>query len=60
LSCFGFGFGGFEAAQPPQAPSVVVSYTGNPDVKSGKAFAAIGVQIAAGVPLRVSRLQAFF
>ncbi|WP_375282339.1 aminotransferase class V-fold PLP-dependent enzyme [Pseudooctadecabacter sp.] len=34
------------------APGVVVSYTADPDVKSGKAFAARGMQIAAGVPLQ--------
>ena len=38
-----------------QAPSVVVSYTSNPDIKTGKVFAEIGVQIAAGVPLQVNR-----
>ena len=35
------------------APGVVVSFTSEPDLKSGKAFAAEGVQIAAGVPLMV-------
>jgi hypothetical protein len=40
--------------QSTQAPSVVVSYTSNPDIKTGKAFADIGIQIAAGVPLQVS------
>lgn len=30
-----------------------MSYTSNPDIKTGKAFADIGVQIAAGVPLQV-------
>ncbi len=39
-----------------QAPSVVVSYTDNPDIKTGKVFADIGVQIAAGVPLQVAWL----
>ncbi|MBB95095.1 MAG: aminotransferase [Rhodobacteraceae bacterium] len=34
------------------APGVVVSYTGDPDVQSGKAFLAQGMQIAAGVPLQ--------
>jgi alanine-glyoxylate transaminase / serine-glyoxylate transaminase / serine-pyruvate transaminase len=34
------------------APGVVVSYTENPDVQSGKAFARLGLQSAAGVPLR--------
>ncbi|MFV2053409.1 alanine--glyoxylate aminotransferase family protein [Aliiroseovarius sp. YM-037] len=33
------------------APGVVVSYTADPEVQTGKAFAAEGLQIAAGVPL---------
>ncbi|MDW3218306.1 MAG: aminotransferase class V-fold PLP-dependent enzyme [Acidimicrobiales bacterium] len=33
------------------APGVVVSYTDDPAVKSGAAFAAAGLQIAGGVPL---------
>lgn len=41
------------AAEGFAAPGVVVSYTNNPDIKAGKAFAARGVQIAAGVPLMV-------
>ena len=41
------------AAEGFQAPGVVVSYTDAPEVKSGKAFAALGTQIAAGVPLAV-------
>lgn len=41
------------AAQGFQAPGVVVSYTDDPQVKSGKAFAAQGTQIAAGVPLAI-------
>ncbi|MBS1302985.1 aminotransferase class V-fold PLP-dependent enzyme [Loktanella sp. SALINAS62] len=41
------------AAPGFQAPGVVVSYTDNPDVKTGAAFAAEGMQIAAGVPLQV-------
>jgi len=39
------------AAEGFGAPGVVVSYTNNPDIKMGKAFAAEGMQIAAGVPL---------
>ncbi|WP_224814108.1 aminotransferase class V-fold PLP-dependent enzyme [Hasllibacter sp. MH4015] len=35
------------------APGVVVSYTQDPDIKSGAKFAAHGMQIAAGVPLQV-------
>lgn len=41
------------AAEGFEAPGVVVSYTADPDIKAGKAFAAEGVQIAAGVPLMV-------
>ena len=33
------------------APGVVVSYTDDNDIQSGKKFAAAGLQIAAGVPL---------
>ncbi|MEW6561473.1 MAG: aminotransferase class V-fold PLP-dependent enzyme [Pseudomonadota bacterium] len=39
------------AAAGFQAPGVVVSFTTDPDVQTGKKFAAAGVQIAAGVPL---------
>lgn len=35
------------------APGVVVSYTNDPEIKSGAKFAALGMQIAAGVPLQV-------
>ncbi len=34
------------------APGVVVSYTTDPDVQTGKKFSALGMQIAAGVPLQ--------
>ena len=34
------------------APGVVVSYTSDPDIQTGKSFAAKGMQIAAGVPLQ--------
>jgi aspartate aminotransferase-like enzyme len=40
------------AAEGFKAPGVVVSYTDDPEVRSGRAFAAQGMQIAAGVPLR--------
>ena len=39
------------AAPGFEAPGVVVSYTGNADISSAKAFAALGLQTAAGVPL---------
>ena len=39
------------AAAGFEAPSVVVCFAPNADIKTGKAFAAQGLQIAAGVPL---------
>jgi len=47
------------AAEGFGAPGVVVSYTDDPEIKSGKAFAAQGVQIAAGVPLQVGEPEGF-
>jgi aspartate aminotransferase-like enzyme len=41
------------AAQGFGAPGVVVSYTDDAEVQTGRAFAAKGMQIAAGVPLMV-------
>ena len=40
------------AAEGFQAPGVVVSYTTDPDIQSGKKFVAAGLQVAAGVPLQ--------
>jgi aspartate aminotransferase-like enzyme len=40
------------AAAGFEAPGVVVSYTDDAEIKSGKKFAAQGLQIAAGVPLQ--------
>jgi aspartate aminotransferase-like enzyme len=40
------------AADGFQAPSVVVSYTDDPEIQNGKKFLAHGLQIAAGVPLQ--------
>ncbi|MEL7090214.1 MAG: aminotransferase class V-fold PLP-dependent enzyme [Pseudomonadota bacterium] len=40
------------AADGYAAPGVVVSYTTDPDIQTGKRFAAQGMQIAAGVPLQ--------
>lgn len=40
------------AAAGFQAPGVVVSYTDLPEMQSGKAFAAQGLQSASGVPLQ--------
>ncbi len=40
------------AAEGFQAPGVVVSYTTDPELQSGRKFLALGVQTAAGVPLQ--------
>ena len=40
------------AAEGFQAPGVVVSYTTDPDIHTGKKFLAAGLQAAAGVPLQ--------
>jgi len=40
------------AAEGFQAPCVVVSYTKDPEIQSGKKFIALGMQTAAGVPLQ--------
>ena len=40
------------AAEGFKAPGVVVSYTTDPDIQSGKKFLAAGLQVAAGVPLQ--------
>lgn len=47
------------AAEGFEAPGVVVSYTEDPEVQNGKKFAALGVQIAAGVPLMVGEGDAY-
>ncbi|WP_321876861.1 aminotransferase class V-fold PLP-dependent enzyme [Paraburkholderia bannensis] len=41
------------AAEGFEAPGVVVSYTDDDGIRSGKKFADAGLQIAAGVPLQV-------
>ncbi|MDX1743621.1 MAG: aminotransferase class V-fold PLP-dependent enzyme [Ruegeria sp.] len=41
------------------APGVVVSYTSDPEVQNGKKFAALGMQIAAGVPLQCDEPEDF-
>ncbi len=45
---------GFASVAAPgfQAPGVVVSYTGDPEIQSGRMFLGKGLQIAAGVPLQ--------
>ena len=47
------------AAEGFQAPSVVVSYTTDPDIQSGKKFLAFGLQTAAGVPLQCDETADF-
>ncbi len=47
------------AAEGFGAPGVVVSYTSDPEVQSGRAFAARGMQIAAGVPLQCDEGDGF-
>lgn len=47
------------AAEGFGAPGVVVSYTDDPAMKSGQKFAAQGMQIAGGVPLRVGEPDDF-
>lgn len=44
---------GFKSVAAPgyEAPGVVVSYTTDDDIHSGRKFAAVGIQAAAGVPL---------
>ena len=52
---------GFPSVAAPgfEAPGVVVSYTTDPDIRSGKKFLAQGLQTAAGVPLQCDELAAF-
>ncbi len=47
------------AAAGFEAPGVVVSYTTNPDIQSGKAFLNQGMQIASGVPLQCGEAADF-
>lgn len=47
------------AAEGFAAPGVVVSYTDDPDIQNGKKFAALGMQIAAGVPLQCDEPAGF-
>lgn len=45
---------GFKSVAAPgfEAPGVVVCYTKDPDIQSGKKFLDLGMQVAAGVPLK--------
>ena len=44
---------GSVAADGFGAPGVVVSFTTDPEVQNGRKFAALGLQVAAGVPLMI-------
>ena len=52
------GFKGV-AAEGFRAPGVVVCYTDRDDIHKGSAFAEVGLQIAAGVPLKVGEPDSF-
>ena len=47
------------AAEGFQAPGVVVSYTDDDGIRNGSKFAAVGLQIAAGVPLQCDEPEGF-
>ena len=47
------------AAEGYQAPGVVVSYTNDSDIHTGKKFREVGLQIAAGVPLQCDEPENF-
>ncbi len=47
------------AAKGFEAPGVVVSYTSDAAIQTGKKFAEVGLQIAAGVPLRCDEPEDF-
>ncbi len=47
------------AAEGFQAPGVVVSYTDDADIQTGKKFMAEGLQVAAGVPLQCDEPEGF-
>lgn len=52
---------GFKSVAAPgfEAPGVVVSYTADDDIRSGRKFADAGLQIAAGVPLACDEPEGF-
>ena len=47
------------AANDFKAPSVIVSYTDDVDIKTGKKFMQAGMQVAAGVPLECDEPEGF-
>lgn len=52
---------GFPSVAAPgfEAPGVVVSYSDDPEIKSGAKFAAAGMQVAGGVPLMCDEPEDF-
>lgn len=52
---------GFPSVAAPgfKAPGVVVSYTDDPDIRSGKRFMEVGIQSASGVPLQCDEPASF-
>ena len=52
---------GFPSVAAPgfEAPGVVVSYTDDPRIRSGKRFAEEGIQVAGGVPLMCGEAEDF-
>tara|TARA_A100000164_G_scaffold271765_1_gene243699 strand:+ start:549 stop:1676 length:1128 start_codon:yes stop_codon:yes gene_type:complete len=47
------------ASEGFKAPCVVVSYTSDPEIQNGKKFMKVGLQTAAGVPLKVGERDDF-
>jgi len=47
------------AAESYKAPTVIVNYTSEENMKSGKKFADLGVQIATGMPLEIGEPSDF-
>lgn len=47
------------AAEGFEAPGVIVSYTDDSEIQNGRKFAAVGLQIAAGVPLQCDEPEGF-
>jgi aspartate aminotransferase-like enzyme len=52
---------GFKSVAAPnfEAPGVIVCYTHDPEIQTGKKFATAGLQIAAGVPLKCDEPEDF-
>lgn len=52
---------GFPSVAAPgfEAPGVIVSYTDDEGIRTGKKFAQVGLQVAAGVPLKCDEPEGF-